>query len=121
MSEQKRTKEKKKAVIEALKKTMGVISPACDMVGIGRTIFYQWMKEDPEFAEAVNNMPEYALDFVESKLYEQISKGDTTAIIFNLKTKGKKRGYIEKTQHEHSGGIGLPTLKVEIVKPDESK
>jgi hypothetical protein len=30
---------------------------------------------------------------------------DASAVIFFLKTKGKKRGYIEKTQLEHSGSI----------------
>ena len=38
------------------------------------------------------------LDYAESKLVENIGKGDTTAIIFTLKTKGKSRGYIERSE-----------------------
>lgn len=94
------TEQKKKAVIEALKKTLGVVSAACEAVGIGRTIFYEWKKDDPEFRANVDDIEEYAIDFVESKLYEQIASNDTTSIIFYLKTKGKKRGYSERPEFE---------------------
>ena len=36
----------------------------------------------------------------ESKLMENINGNDNTSIIFFLKTKGKKRGYVEKQEVE---------------------
>ena len=39
-----------------------------------------------------------ALDFAESQLHSQIKDGSTSATIFYLKTKGKKRGYVEKQE-----------------------
>lgn len=92
----------KKAMLEALKKTLGVVTPACDEVGIARSTHYRWMEEDNEYLNKVNDLLDYQIDFVESKLFENINNGDTTATIFYLKTKGKNRGYIERTHIDHT-------------------
>jgi hypothetical protein len=88
----------KKAILSALEESCGVISTACKSIGMPRSTFYNWVNADPEFKAAVEELQEYTLDVVESELHKQIKKGDTTAIIFYLKTKGKKRGYIEKQE-----------------------
>jgi len=92
----------KKALIEALEKSLGVVTTACKLVGIARSTFYEYMKDDPEFAEAVKDIDEVTIDFAESQLHKQIKDGNTTATIFYLKTKGKKRGYVEKTEIDFS-------------------
>ena len=68
----------------------------------GRTIFYEWMKDDKSFAKEVNDIQNIALDFAESQLHKQIGDGSTIATIFYLKTKGKNRGYIERQEIEHN-------------------
>jgi hypothetical protein len=40
---------------------------------------------------------------------------DASAVIFFLKSKGKLRGYIEKTQVENQSKVEVMTMKVEIV------
>ncbi len=102
MSKTNKIEHTKKALIEALEKSLGVVTTACKLVGVTRTTFYQYVKDDPEFAEAVKDIEEVTIDFAESQLHKQIKDGNTTATIFYLKTKGKKRGYVEKTEIDFS-------------------
>lgn len=97
---QDRTAQHKKAIIEALEQSLGVVTSACKKVGIGRTTYYQWLKDDDAFAEKVNDIQDVAIDFAESQLHKQIKEGSTAATIFYLKTKGKKRGYVERTEQQ---------------------
>jgi len=96
---QDRTAQHKKAILEALEQTLGVVTSACRKVGVGRTTFYGWLNDDEEFAKAVQDIENVALDFAESQLHQQIKSGNPTSTIFYLKTKGKKRGYIERMEN----------------------
>lgn len=98
-------KEAKARLLNALEKTLGNISSACKMVGIARRTFYNYM-EDDEFKADVQDVFESNLDFAETKLLEQVTKGNVTSIIFFLKTKGKSRGYVEG--FEFTGKNGNP-------------
>lgn len=98
---------KKKAMIEALKKSLGIISTAAEKVGIHRDTHYNWMRDDPEYAQEVRNINEYTIDFVESKLFQEVNNGNITGMIFYLKTKAKSRGYIERQEVEHSGSVNI--------------
>jgi hypothetical protein len=87
--------ENKKNLLKALEKTLGNISQACKMTGLSRMTYNNYKNEDEEFANAVKEINESAIDFVESKLFENIEMNRETSIIFFLKTRGKQRGYIE--------------------------
>ena len=96
------TKLAKAQMIDALAKTLGIVTSAAKICDIPRERHYDWLRTDPEYVEAVESIAELATDFVESKLHGRISKDDTTAIIFYLKTKAKKRGYIESSHIDHT-------------------
>lgn len=91
-----RTEHMKKAVLKALEQSLGVVTTACELAGCGRTQYYTWLKEDADFRAEVEGISEVVLDFAESQLHRQIKDGSTAATIFFLKTKGKKRGYVEQ-------------------------
>ena len=100
-----KTEHTKKAIIEALEKSLGVVTTACKQVGIGRTTFYDYLNKDEKFANQVDDIQNIALDFAESQLHKQIQDGNTSATIFYLKTKGKNRGYVERSEIVHDGAI----------------
>lgn len=115
--EQQRTKIAKKTFLDALEAALGVAQTAAKKTGLSRTQHYKWMKEDPEYKERVEEIADIALDFAESQLHKQMSQGSTTATIFYLKTKGKKRGYVERIEHEEVGS--REPIQVEIIDPSE--
>ena len=99
-STMEQTEHLKKAMLEALEKSLGVVTTACKQTKIGRTTHYRWLSEDKEYRKAVNDLKTVALDFAESKLHSSIADGNVTAIIFYLKTQGKARGYVERQEIE---------------------
>jgi len=116
---QDRTEKHKLAMLEALEKTLGVVTGACKIVGIDRTTHYQWLKDDEAYKQAVKSIDDVAIDFAESQLHKQIGKGGTQATIFYLKTKGKKRGYVEKQELDVSGEF--KPITITLMRDDESE
>lgn len=119
MVSSEQTEHNKKAMLEALEKSLGVVTTACKAIGIGRTQFYQWLKDDAEFKRQVDDISNIAIDFAESQLHKQIQDGNTSATIFYLKTKGKNRGYVER--QEHTGFEGTRLFEVEVIKNDKNE
>lgn len=105
---------KKEAYLDALEKSLGIVSQAAKKVGIDRTTPYRWMREDEEFKERCQEIENVVLDFAETKLFEMVHDGNPTAVIFLLKTRGKKRGYIERHEITGADGTGLD-VKIEVV------
>lgn len=89
---------KKRNLLKALKESLGIVTTACDSLSISRTTYYNWLNNDNEFKEQVDDIQNIALDFAESALYKQIKEGNHISTIFYLKTKGRKRGYSEHVQ-----------------------
>lgn len=74
-------------LLEALEKHANV-KAACKVVGIGRSTFYHWQKEDKEFTKACENAmrlgKEEINDFAQSQLVRLMEKGDYRAVRFHL-------------------------------------
>ena len=112
-----KTEHTKKALLDALEKSLGIVTTACKKVGIGRTTYYDWYNNDSDFKEKVDDLKNVALDFAESQLHKQIQDNSTSATIFYLKTQGKKRGYIERQEVDlSSGNEQINKIEIEIVE-----
>lgn len=115
------TKLTKKAFLDVYEKTFGNITQSCKLVGIVRQTYYNWEKNDAEFKQQLINIEpkERFLDFLENKLVDKINDGDTTSLIFALKTKAKIRGYVER--QEITGAEGLPNdIRINIIESGET-
>ena len=108
----------KKAMLDALEKTLGVVTSACKSVDIARQTHYRWLQEDKEYKAAVDELSDVAIDFAESQLHKQIREGNSTATIFFLKTKGKKRGYVERQEVDVSSG---KLFQIEVLGEDSDQ
>jgi hypothetical protein len=88
MSNPDQIAEQKKQIIEELEKAPIVLA-VCQRVGVSRTTFYRWLKDDIAFAETVETAKREGVhtinDLAESKLIANIKNGDNTAIIYWLK------------------------------------
>tara|TARA_R100000963_G_C4616975_1_gene85614 strand:+ start:200 stop:553 length:354 start_codon:yes stop_codon:yes gene_type:complete len=105
---------KKESILKALENSLGVVTVACKSADVPRSTYYKWLNEDEDFAKAVKDIENIALDFGESQLHKQIGDGNTSATIFFLKTKGKRRGYIERSELDLSSGDEPIKINVNI-------
>ena len=85
-------------IIQIYEKKGCNITATCTALGIARKTFYEWRDKKKKLAEGLEAAEEAIIDFAESKLVEHINNDDVQALIFFLRTKGKKRGYVEKTE-----------------------
>lgn len=85
-------------IIQVYEKKGCNITATCTALGISRKTFYEWKEKKKKLAEGLEEVDESILDWAESKLKEHIDSNDLQALIFFLRTKGKKRGYVEKTE-----------------------
>lgn len=106
-------KKPDRSIIEkAIVKAFGNLSTAAKSLSVDRATLYKWIEQEG-LEEAVQEGRNTRLDFVESKLDQKINGGDTTAIIFFLKTQGKNRGYVER--QEITGKDGQKIFEVSII------
>ena len=88
-------------IVKALKETNGLLYLAADILDITCQSLGQRINRTPELKELRADLLEKRLDIAEKKLLDAIKdakcdeKGDITAIVFFLKTKGRHRGYAQ--------------------------
>ena len=109
-----RTPEKEKAILDALELHPSK-SRACRSARIGRNAFYEWCKDDPEFAAKIEAAREKGIDALEDALFKDAIEGhNTTAAIFMLKSWRRER-YGDKSEVKHSGDADHP-VSIRLVR-----
>ncbi|MDR1021167.1 MAG: hypothetical protein LBL73_10450 [Synergistaceae bacterium] len=131
--ERKDNKAANDEIADAIIRTHGIIAKAAALlskekseaagrkISISRSAISQRIKNNAKLQSVHDEAVEGMLDFAEDKLFQKIADGDMTAIIFYLKCKGKRRGYIERQAVELSGINGAPIGINQMSKPDLSR
>ncbi len=133
----------KKPTIDVFRKVAnacgGILSDIAANIGVERSTVYTWCAEDMAFKQALEDSRERFVDLAESNLRKLVAgvpaiekdengekrfagwieRPSETAIIFTLKTRGKKRGYIERS--EITGADGADLIPPRTLSPEEAK
>ena len=108
--EQNRTQIAKKRMLEALEKSLGIVTTALKATELSRTNYYKWLKEDEEFAQKVNEIENISKDFVKSKYYECVKDKVPSVVIHAAKT---RLGWNETNRVDITSGdkaINMPVI-----------
>lgn len=106
-----------KQVIEATKGSGGFVTVIAKRLNCTTATVYKKMKKHESVRAAIEEERVLQLDEAESALRAQIRKGNVTAIIFFLKTIGKKRGYVERT--EVTGAEGQ-SVQINLIRASDA-
>lgn len=99
---------------EALLKNYGNVSAAAKALGVDHSTLFHALKKHERLQAARREAEEQTLDLAENSLVTAVKNCEAWAVCFLLKTKGRKRGYVER--RELSGPDGDP-FEVSILGP----
>ena len=92
-----------KRILNAMKKSGGIISVIAQRLGCSRRTIYDRVEKSKKIKDALMQAKEELIDVAESKLANKIEEGDIGAIKFYLQTQAKQRGYVEKQEIDYRG------------------
>ena len=84
-------------VAEALRTSGGIVSDAAQKLGCSPATVRNYIRRHKSLQHVLEEAIESNLDLAESALLKGIAQGNMTAVIFYLKTKGRGRGYVERS------------------------
>ncbi len=74
----------------------GIVSRAAEAANIHRDTHYQWLKDDPVYAESIDRVKEYMVGKLTEQLHGLANDGNVQAVIFGLRTLGKDHGFSDR-------------------------
>lgn len=82
-----RIKKSKESFLKAFEESIGIVTIACQKIGIHRSTYYDWLEKDEEFKKEVERIKAQQMGWVEDKLLQAIKNNNITAINFYLRCK----------------------------------
>ena len=109
----------KQIVIDALNKTKGAVYLAAKSLECSHTAIYDYIAKYPDIAELKEYYDEEVSDIAVLKLRDSVIKAEPWAIKYQLSTKGKSRGYVERQEVTGANGGKLQIEYVNDWRGDE--
>lgn len=106
------TKHSKQEVAVALRCANGMQTIAARYLRCSYKSIQNYLTRWPELRGVIFEAKEKTLDISEDKLFQSVRSGNVNAIVFHLKTQGKERGYVERTEEDVR-----TTIACEIILP----
>jgi len=113
-------KKLKEQILDGMNNNLGIVTPVLKQVGISFNTYKKWLSEDETFKNDVESIDVATIEWVASKLYENIKNNDKTSIIYFLKSKGKKFGWAERTEINQTTKFEEP-IKLNIILPEQKR
>lgn len=103
--------------LKAVNKSGGILQVIADRLSVSRRAVYDYLEKHDFARKSFDESREQLTDMAEAQLVNKIQAGDNWAIGFRLKTIGKDRGYVEKTEVSLKGELAVGVLS--SVESDE--
>jgi len=94
-------------IIEAIKGSGGIISTIAKRLSVSWHTADKYIQQSEDAKQALADEKEAILDMAEGAVYSSIKEGNTQDAKWLLATKGRKRGFNEKIDIEHSGDLNV--------------
>lgn len=94
-------------VVDALRASKGMVYVAARALDCSANTIYNYAKRYATVQEAINQERGMMVDTAELALWKAIQNGEGWAISLTLKTLGKSRGYVERSEITGSDGSEL--------------
>lgn len=88
----------------------GLLFMTAKSLGCSYSTLRNYLARYPSVRDALDSARGELIDTAELKLYESILKGEAWGITLCLKTLGRDRGYVERTEVKDVGEVGLAGL-----------
>jgi|ERR1700738_1420369 len=98
-------------IIAALKAKKGLIFLAAKKLHCTPMTIHVRAAKNPLIRKTIENSREEIVDTAEEKLFESIKDKEAWAIGFALKTIGRNRGYVERSEVRHGGDKDAPPIQ----------
>ena len=88
-------------VADALNETRGMVFLAAKKLGCSDDTIYNYAKRYKAVGDALRQQRGQFVDMAELKLWNAVNEGEAWAVQFALRTLGKERGYVERSEVTH--------------------